>query len=206
MKEIALLGGGGLAIEILDYMQADGIKPVGYYSPTKDDFLSGILPWLGDERINFDERLFYMIASGYINIRQNMINFIEEKKIKVYTFKSSRSYVSSFAKIGEGSFIGPYSAITGNPVIGKYLLANLYSCICHHSIVGDNVVLGPGAKITGRCKVDNNVFMGINSSLLPESIIGSNVDIGINTFPNNRTKIKMNTSIIGKYGIAIPKM
>lgn len=200
-----LLGGGGLAIEILDYMSFDGIKPVGYYSPEKDDDLSGVLSWLGNEKDSYESRFTYVISSGYTHIRKMMIDFIEKNNLDVYTFISSQSYVSSLAEVGKGAVIAPYAAITGNPIIGKYLLANIHSSISHHSIVGDNVVVGPGARITGRCQLGSNVYMGANSCLLPETIIENDIDIGISTFPNNRAVLRSNTSVVGKPGIGIPK-
>ncbi len=205
MSEVALLGGGGLAIEIVDYMRMDGVAPVGYYSPEEDKFLTGILPWLGDERECVDTRLHYVVASGVINIRKKVISFIEANQLNVYSFLSSKSHLSEFARIGQGYFIAPFAAITGNPAIGKFAFINIHSSLSHHSIIGNNLVLGPGARITGRCIIEDNVYLGANSCLLPETTVKEGSDIGLNTFPSNRIAVGPNVSIIGKPGVKIPK-
>lgn len=204
MTEIALLGGGGLAIEITDYMRTDGIDIVGYYSPSKESGLSGVLSWLGDENTAFEENLYYVLASGNIEIRQNMIAFLKNNNLKSYTFVSSRSHVSSFSKIGIGAFITPFVAITGNPVIGDYFFANAHSSVGHDTCIGSNVVLGPGARVCGWCNIGNDFSMGANASLLPRAKIGNNVEVAINTYP--KKKVLSNTLVFSKPGEQLLKV
>lgn len=203
MKECAFLGGGGFAIELLDYMVADGKKPVGYYSPIMDDFFSGILPWLGDERIAFDESLEYIIASGAVNIRMKMIEFLKCKKLNIGSFISSKSYISSYAKIGVGAVIAPNSMVTGNPIIGNWLFLNAQSAVGHHALLGNNIVIGPGVHVTGHCEIGDNVSFGANSALIPETKIGSNSEIAICTFP--KKNVKENKIVIGIPGSAVSR-
>lgn len=189
--EIVFLGGGGLALEMYDYMAQEGINIVGYCSPKEDETLKGILSWLGTEKEVHNPKFNYVIASGWIDVRKKMINFIQMENAKIFNFKSSKSHISSFAKLNEGFFIAPYACITGNPTIGKYCFMNIYSSISHHSQLGDNIVLNPGARIGGRCIVGNNTIMGANSSLLPETILGEDVEIGINTYPKKTVESNM---------------
>ena len=201
MAEVALLGGGGLAIELLDYMIAEKKKPVGYYAPMEDDFFKGVLPWLGDEKDAYNKNFEYIVASGVINIRLKMINFIEHFGLVAGTFTSNKSYISSFSKIGKGAVILPNSMLTGNPIIGNWFFMNAQSVVGHHAILGNNIVIGPGVRVTGHCEVGDNVSFGANSALIPGTKIGSNSEIAICTFP--KKKVKENKIVIGISGSAV---
>lgn len=202
-KEFVLLGGGGLAIELLDYMIAEGKKPTGYYAPMEDSFLHGILPWLGSETEASERRFEYIIASGMVNIRVKIIEFLIMNGLEIGSFISNKSYISSFAEIGKGAVIAPSTLISGNPKIGGFFFLNAQSSVGHHAIVGDNVVVGPGVHITGHCKVGNNVSFGSNSSLIPHTRIGNNSEIAIGTFP--KKKVADNRIVISASGVALER-
>lgn len=120
-KEYALLGGGGLAIEIAEYMLTEGYSLHGYYAPCEDADSSVILPYLGDERCKFSRNLCYIIGAGLIQLRSKMISFIEANDLEAGTFISRHAYLSSLAKIGKGSVICPQAVVSGNPSIGSYV-------------------------------------------------------------------------------------
>ena len=203
MKNIVLLGGGGLALEIYDYMRNEGICPLGYCSPDKGNNLNGVLDWLGNENDVHDKSFEYVIASGYISIRRLMIDFLLKNNSNIYSFISQKSYVSKFAKIGVGAVVLPFSTITGNPVIGNYVLVNNFASIHHDVQIGDNAVLSPGARIPGNCKVGENFFMGLNSCLAPETTVGDNVDISINTYMGK--KVPSDVVVVSKSGVFLKK-
>lgn len=192
-NRLVLLGGGGLALEMLDYLNQDGYSVYGYYAPEEDLSLSDHILWLGDERDAFDSKAQYIIASGLVSLREKMISFIEARKLSVFSFVSSKAWVSSFATIGKGCFITPFVSITGNPIIGSYFFANALSNVGHHCKTGTNVVIGPGARVNGHCILGNNVSLGANASLVPGTILEDNVEIGILTYPKKRI---MNGSLV----------
>lgn len=186
-ERYALLGGGGLALELFEYMERDGNKPIGYYAPQANPKLSKYIQWLGDERDgNLDASISYIIASGYLDIRSKMIQFIEEKQLCVGSYVSKKAYVSSKAVYGKGVVITPFSMITGNALLGDYVLVNMQAVIAHDAVLGKNVVVGPGTQITGHCEVGDCVVFGANSALLPGTKLGAHTEIGICTFPNQQ--------------------
>lgn len=203
MKDIVLLGGGGFAIELLDYMLQEDIKPIGYYSLEKNDDLSKHIKWLGNEKTNYSREYRYIIASGRIDIRKKMIDFLEKNKLDVGSFISKKAYISNFAVIGKGAVIVPMTMITGNPIIGDYLFLNIKGTISHHVKMKNNIVVGPGCKITGHCQIGNNVIFGANSCLIPDTKIEDNSEIGINSFP--RQIVKSNKIVVSRPGEAIDR-
>lgn len=194
MKELALLGGGGLALELIEYMLDEDIKIAGYFAPQEDYDCSHYVPYLGDERENYSHNLRYLLASGLVNIRRNMIDFLETHNLQSGHFFSHKAHVSSMAKIGKGTVITPFAAVTGNPIIGDYVFMNIYSNISHHAVVGSNIVLGPGSRVNGHCSLGNDVSLGSNACLIPGTVLGDGVEIGILSYP--RRKVKDNKIVL----------
>lgn len=197
-KEYVLLGGGGLAIEIAEYMISEGYRLCGYYDPHEDVDSSAVMPYLGDERHEFSRNVYYIIGAGLIPLRMKMISFIETHGLEVGTFISKCAYVSSLAKIGKGAVICPFSVVSGNPNVGNYILMNSMSNIAHHAIIGDNVVIGPGARVNGHCVLGNNVTLGANAALIPGTSIANDAEIGILTYP--RRKVRQKKLILSRPG------
>lgn len=201
-KEYALLGGGGLAIEIAEYMLSEGYRLCGYYDPREDGDSSAVMPYLGDEQREFSRNVSYIVGAGLTALRLKMISFIENNHLEAGTFISRNAYVSSLANIGKGAVICPFAVVSGNPCMGDYVLMNYMSNVAHHANLGRNVVLAPGARVNGHCTLGNNVSLGANSALVPGTKIGNNIEIGITTFP--RKIVRDNVLVVSKPGRELP--
>lgn len=202
MEKYILLGGGGFAIELYEYMKADGIEIAGYYAQDNNLELSEWIPWLGDIDTvaveKMDKTAQYIVAVRLLRYREKMISFIEEAKLKAGSFISSRAYYSTFAQIGKGAVIFPNAMVTGNPRVGDYLFMDAQSIISHGDVMGNNIVIGPAVIITGDCMIGDNVTFGVNSAILPGTKIGSNTEIAINTYPQRN--VAANSCILSKPG------
>lgn len=201
MEEYAILGGGGMATELAECMLSEGKKVAGYYAPSEDALLNSIIPYLGDERVSFNSNLLYMVASGLMDIREKMINFIKSNSLKSGTFISNRAYVASSAIFGEGTILFPFVVVDSFVNISDYVFVNFHASLGHHTFVGKNVVISPGARINGNCKIGNNVSIGANSALVPGTILEDDVEIGILTYP--RRKVRAGRFILSEPGRAL---
>lgn len=184
------LGGGGFAIELYEYMSAEGKNVVGYYAQEDNQDLSQFIPWLGDmdktPYDKFDREGKYILAIRLIKFRYKVIKFMEEMDLEAGSFISKQAYYSKFAKLGKGTVAFPNAMITGNPVVGNFLFMDAFSIISHGDVMGSNIVIGPGVIVTGDSEIGNGVTFGVNSAILPGTRIGNNVEIAINTYPNRR--------------------
>ena len=201
MEEFAILGGGGMAVELAELMLSEGKKLCGYYSPTEDVNLNSIIPYLGDEKINFNPNFHYVVASGLINIRKKMIDFIESNNLTAGNFISSKAYVSPSAKLGKGAVIYPFAVVDSFVNFGNYVFVNFSASVGHNSAVKNNVVISPGVRVNGNCKIGNNVSIGSNAALVPGTVIEDDAEIGILTYPTR--KVKGGRLILSEPGRAI---
>lgn len=185
-----LLGGGGFAIELYEYMSAEGKNVIGYYSKEENLELSEFIPWIGDmdktPYDKFDRKGKFILAIRLIKFRDKVIKFMEEMDLEAGSFISKQAYYSKFAKIGKGAVAFPNAMITGNPVVGDFLFMDAFSIISHGDVMGNNIVIGPGVIVTGDSEIGDGVTFGVNSAILPGTKIGNNVEIAINTYPNRR--------------------
>lgn len=184
------LGGGGFAIELYEYMTAEGKNVAGYYAQEESPDLSQFIPWLGDmdktPYDKFDREGKYILAIRLIRFRDKVIRFMEEMDLEAGSFISRQAYYSKFAKLGKGAVVFPNAMITGNPVVGDFLFMDVFSVISHGDLMGNNIVIGPGVIVTGDSEIGDGVTFGVNSAILPGTKIGSNVEIAINTYPQRR--------------------
>ena len=91
------------------------------------------------------------------------------------------------ATIGDNSFVGPFSEIQKNVVVGQDTTISSHSFICEHVNIGNNCFIGHGVIFTNDkftdtgnkniTEIGNNVKIGSNSTILPVTI-GNNVVIG----------------------------
>ncbi|MBQ7199605.1 MAG: hypothetical protein IJS29_10105 [Selenomonadaceae bacterium] len=202
MEEYAILGGGGLALELADLMLNEGKKICGYYSPYEYSLLNSLIPYLGDEKENFNPNLKYLVASGLLPIRKKMIAFIESNNLQAGSFISSRAYVSSSATLGKGAVIFPFAVIDSFASCDAYICLNFHSLIGHNASLGNNVVISPGARVNGNCKVGNNVSIGANAALIQGTVLEDDVEIGILTYPIR--KVKRGSFIMSASGRFVP--
>lgn len=90
-------------------------------------------------------------------------------------------------KIGEGSFVGPFTEIQKGVIIGARCRVQSHSFICELVTIGDDVFIGHGVMFTndtfaaggpargdqslwGTTRIGNRVSIGSNATLLPVDI------------------------------------
>ena len=83
-------------------------------------------------------------------------------------------------KVGMDSFIGPFTEIQKNVVIGNGTKIQSHSFICELVTIGSNCFIGHGVMFIND-SFDNGGPASGNRTLWKETIIGNNVSIGSNS-------------------------
>jgi sugar O-acyltransferase (sialic acid O-acetyltransferase NeuD family) len=122
-----------------------------------------------------------MIAVSEPKDREEIVKKLP-KETKYFTFIHPTALImDDNIKIGEGSFIGAYSILTTNIILGKHTLLNRNNQIGHDTKTGDYLSMMPGSIISGNVNIGNRVYMGNNSSIREKINICDNVTIGLNS-------------------------
>ena len=180
---VAIIGGGGYAIELCSFIQDDKkskLNIVGFFDDNKDCALfksSPVIDYLGGIEDCFNADLPCIIAIGNPIIKAQVFKKIS-CYVELFTYIHSTAVVSSSAKIGNGVIIGPFSIISANAEISDNVCMNVFCGVGHGSKVNESTVLGPHTLINGDCFVGNACYLGSKSAVFPRTIIGDGVSIG----------------------------
>ena len=188
MKNIVIVGAGGLASDLYTYLQlklnktlqikgilVDDIKD--YYDLNVDErYLGKII----DYKLKEDDLL--LIAIGENPGRKKILEYFNRKKANFFTLIHETTIVHPSANIGEGCIIGPFSIIGSNVSIHSNTFINKYCNIGHNSTIQKNLIMYPYSMIGGNCNIGKNVILSTRATIAPKCKIGDNSIISAHTF------------------------
>lgn len=186
MKDIVILGSGGLAREIawlidennkikkewniLGYISQDSVidEKEKYSIIGNDEWLQG-----------YKGTIYAVCAIGNEKIRKNIVHkYKKYNNIKFPPIISHQAILSNEILIGEGTIICAGVIITINVRIGAHCIINLNSTIGHDTVLEDYVTINPGTNISGGCVIETECNIGTGTKLIQNIRIGENTIIG----------------------------
>tara|TARA_B100000886_G_scaffold339046_1_gene303381 strand:- start:683 stop:1354 length:672 start_codon:yes stop_codon:yes gene_type:complete len=202
MKNIIIVGNGGFAAEIIQYLndfigtnrekdKESTLKILGIvdnYAPKDNQESVDGIKFLGKEDdIKESEDNFYLIASGKPEYRKSAYERLKNKGKKLFTLIHPNALISNNCFIGEGSIICPNTIINAKSKIGKCSVVNVFSSVGHHSKIGDFCVLSPFCSISGSASVGDSCFLGTRTTLFPNINLGKFCTIDSHTYVKSNT-------------------
>ena len=181
-KPIVIIGAGGNACTIADYLIKSGKKILGFTDQIKSDFVYENLKIIGvDETIlNYKkEEIDLAMGLGITPKNENRAKKIKWFKQRGYNFIniiSPSSIVSSNVSLGKGVQISSGTIIQTNVKIDHNSIINTNSSIDHDSVIGANCHIAPGVTVCGHVVIHDNVFVSAGS------VIVNGIKIGKNSF------------------------
>lgn len=137
----------------------------------------------------------FYVGLGYKNLayKKKVIDNIPSEKLPYFIHHSVNCNKANI--IGCGTIVFPNVIIDSSVRIGRGVVLNISSVICHDSEIGDCCFLAPSVTICGNVKVGKSCFIGAGSTITNGITIGDNVTIGAGTIVTKN--IHSNESIIG---------
>ncbi len=216
MEEIIVVGAGGHAAEIVEYIQYNQ-EVTGKYKYQ----ISGLLD---DNPDNYAQYSFpapllggikehevirgqsYIIGIANLQYRRLFVEKFKAAGAKFVSFIHCGAYISPSATIGEGTIIGPNVNVGPNVKIGKYTLINSRCSLGHDTVVGDLNFISPNVCFSGFTVIGDENLFGINSATIPGVKVGNGNKIAAGMILDQN--IENNTVIFHRFKekvIAIPK-
>ena len=184
MKKLILIGSGGHANSVYDVVLStkkfsiekivDQNKRIKFLNGHK---ISSQQAFLSKNKLKKNIHLSY---GSIYDLKQRLKIFENLKKKKIYTFPtivSSTSYVSSNAKIKEGTIIMHDAFINFGVRIASNVVINTKALIEHDVEIGKNSHISTGVIINGNVKIGKNCFIGSGSVIRENLIIPDNTFI-----------------------------
>lgn len=178
-QNVIIVGSGGFAKELYQYLQDSDVKLLGFIDKEPKPFYQ--LSYLGTEE-NFDDNLIsqakFLLGVGDMALRIKIISTLKKRKVNFYTFIHQSAIVAKDAIIGQGCVLCPHTTINANTRLDDFVLCNIYSSIAHDCFVGENSVLCPYVTLNGNVTIGKNCFLATRATCLPKSSLGDNSKIG----------------------------
>ena len=190
MKNIIIVGTGGLANDLYMYLQAQvntSLSVKGVLVDVEEDHQKSEIneQYLGKiKEYILDENDLLLIAIGENPGRKNIIRYFKEKKATFFTIIHPTAIIHPSSKIKEGCIIGPFSIIGSNATIGENTFINKYCNVGHDANLEQGCIMYPYSMVGGKCNIGENVVLSTRSTIAPKLEIGNNCIVSAHTFVN----------------------
>lgn len=191
MKHLVIIGARGWGREIYCAVRStvayqNGEFDIKGFLDDKSDALDGLKgnfpPILGPvETYQIESDDVFFCAMGDPQWRKKYVEIIEEKGGSFISIINPTARINPTATIGEGSYVGPYSLVSDNVVIGKQCVLQCFNDAGHDVIIGDYVSIESYVFMGGGAQIGDFSTMHTKSSIIPHKRIGSHCVVGINS-------------------------
>ncbi len=165
-KPLILIGAGGHAKSCIDIIENENKYYIfGIIDESSKKTFMGYKILGRDDKLKTYSKKIKNIVIGIGQIKNFKKRFQIFKKCKKLGFKfpiikSKNSYISKYAKIGEGTLIFHRVVINSDAKIGKNCIINSRALIEHDVKIGNNCHISTGSILNGSVKVGDNSFIG----------------------------------------------
>ncbi len=183
MKDIIIIGAGGHAAEIDEYIKYSQKKTaknklniIGFLDDDPKSYKKYKLsaPFQGGiKEHQIQPNTFYIIGIANLEYREKIVTRFKNEGAHFITFIHCNSYISESSTIGNGVVIGPNVNIGPNVKIGDFNLLNARSSMGHDTIIGAYNFISPNVCFSGFTTVGDSNLFGINSATIPGIKIGN---------------------------------
>lgn len=167
--KLAIFGYGGHAREVASQMD----QPVTFFVDDKysNDLIKPLSLFVPEEYV-------MIVAVADCQERKKIVERLP-KNTKYFTYIHPTALImDKSVKIGEGSFIGAYSILTTNIIVGKHAILNRGNQIGHDCKIGDYLSMMPGSIVSGTVQIGDCCWLSTNASTREKIKICENVIIG----------------------------
>lgn len=183
MKKVIVIGAGGHAAELNDYIQHDkfnrnnsnGLEIIGFIDDDElvySQYAFGA-PFLGSISSHQPKKdIHYLVGIAKLEFRKSIVEAFLNKGAKFTSFLHPDAFISPSASIGDGTVVAPNVNLGPNTKIGQFSMINSRSSIGHDSRIGDFNIISPNVCFSGNTIVGNENLFGINSATIPGIQVG----------------------------------
>ena len=184
MKKIIIVGSGGHAAELRDYVNhnnnarpADSLEVVGFIDDNEDTYhhYGFAEPFLGsikDHKVN--TRVSYLMGIANLDYRKEIMQKLQAQGAEFIGLIHPTAIISPSAEIHPSTVISHNASVGAKAKIGKYNMLNSRCTIGHDTVIGDYNFISPQVAISGNTKIGDGNLIGTNSCTIPGMSIGNN--------------------------------
>ena len=205
MKNIVIIGSGGLATEIKclidainnDKSQWNLLGFIDDWGKQKDDEIIAGYKVIGTTKYlnDVNEELCAVIAIGNPQYIMDAAEKVHNPLIKFPNLIHPSVELNNPVNIGHGNIVCFGSFIACNVKIENFNFFNTMCAVGHDACIGSFNVFNPRTQISGGVSIGDVNFWGMNASIIQGKKVGNNNKIGASSFVIKN--IKDNESVFG---------
>jgi sugar O-acyltransferase (sialic acid O-acetyltransferase NeuD family) len=179
MKNIIIVGAGGFAREVYEYVHVsfdlNEYKFKGFLTPDAKELEPFNMEHLvlgNQDNYEFQENDRVILAIGNVDIRKKVLSKLNELEVEFVNLIHPTAIISENARIGKGVIICPFVVISTSVTVDDFAMINFYSSLGHDSKLGRNCVLSPYSTVNGFAILLEDVFMATHTMVAAYRTIG----------------------------------
>ncbi len=123
---------------------------------------------------------WFVVAIGSPRVRQRVVAQMQVGAAPQFaTLVHAGALVSSQARIGAGSMIGPGATVSVDAVVGAHVILNANATIAHDDRIGDFCTIAPLAAISGNVTLGDGVEIGTGAAIRQGVRVGRGAMVGM---------------------------
>ena len=139
----------------------------------------GVAPYLQEIdafRPSDGEEYFVAISSAK---KEDLVQRLaQDHGIRFCSLVHPSAYVSPYASVGSGVFIGAGSVIAPGVVIEDHVFINRKASVGHDTVIGAYASLQPGCNVAGHVSIGRGASVGMGANIIHELCVGDGAVIG----------------------------
>ena len=188
MKKIIIVGAGGHAAEVREYINYYnklnleqtfvilGFLDVNNELHTKYNYPEPYLGTAENHTINFEAE--YMFCFGNMMYKEKLVSNYREAGASFLTFIHPTALIAETCKIGEGVLVSHNASVGPMVTIGDFNILNSRCTIGHDAVIGNYNFISPQVSLSGNTSIGDYNMFGVNSATIPGVNLGNNNTIG----------------------------
>ena len=166
---VLLYGSGGHAKVVLECLQSEGKKVIGFFDdlPKAKEFKG--VPILGRYSALSSPEAEIIISIGNNGIRKKVASSVLHPFARTF---HHQSIISPDSHIGEGSVVMQGAIVQSDATIGKHVIINTRAVVEHDCVVDNFAHIGPGAVLCGLAQIGEGTLVGANAVVIPTVKVG----------------------------------
>lgn len=173
LPTLVLIGAGGHCRSCMDVIALEGRYGIAGIVGLSEERGTQVL---GQVVTHVDEDLPGLIAQGHAFLitigqigapgrRRELFERLKARGATFATVISPRSYVSSHARISEGTIVMHHALVNASASVGVNCIINSKSLVEHDAVIGDHVHVATTAVVNGGTVIGEDSFIGSGAVL-----------------------------------------